>query len=117
MAPPQSPSPGQGEKLAALAASFESFERYNHERWHQLNNDLQPLIGLPVQMARDIAKLEGKIEAKMDGRLLAIETRLTAIEQQRQQITGARQLSVWLVQTIIAALAAVAGIVALGRHP
>jgi hypothetical protein len=109
MAPQQS-SNSQGEKLAALAASFEGFERYNHERWHQLNNDLQPLIGLPVQMARDIAKLEGKIEAKMDGRLAAIEIRLQAIENQRQQLTGAKQFMVWVVQTACAVLAAIAAV-------
>jgi hypothetical protein len=110
MAPERSPSTSQGEKLAALAASFEGFERYNHERWHQLNNDLQPLIGLPVQMARDIAKLEGKIEAKMDGRLLAIENRLTAIEGQRRELTGAQKLTVWIIQTIISALAVLVAI-------
>ena len=109
MAPNQS-SNSQGEKLAALSASFSGFERYNHERWHQLNNDLQPLMGLPVQMARDIAKLEGKIEAKMDGRLLAIENRLTAIEAQRQQLTGAKMLFVWLIQVLLSALAVLAAI-------
>src|SRR4051794_40017062 len=102
---PQQTQNGQGEKLAALTASFTSFKRYNPERWHQLNNDLQPLIGLPVQMARDIAKLEGKIEAKMDGRLPAIELRLTAIEAQRNQLGGARMLGVWLIQTVLAFLA------------
>jgi hypothetical protein len=108
MAPERSPTGINGEKLAALNASFDSFERYNHERWHQLNNDLQPLMGLPVQIARDIAKLEGKLEAKIDGRLVAIEMRLSAIEQQRQQISGAKMLGVWIVQTALAAIAVIA---------
>jgi hypothetical protein len=59
-------------------------------------------------MTRDIAKLEGKLEAKIDGRLTAIESRLTAIEGQRRELTGAQKLGVWLVQTIFAAIAVLA---------
>lgn len=96
-------SNNDGERIAGLEAKFDGYEKYSHERWHDLSNDLQPLVGLPLQLARDIAKLEGKLEAKLDGRLVAIENRLTSIESQRQQITGAKQLLIWLVQTILAA--------------
>lgn len=92
-----------GERISSLESKFDGYEKYSHERWHDLSNDLQPLVGLPLQLARDIAKLEGKLEAKLDGRLVAIENRLTAIEGQRQQFTGARQFLVWLVQTVLAA--------------
>jgi hypothetical protein len=107
MAPTRSP---EGERIAGLEAKFDSYERYSHDRWHDLNNTLQPIVGLPVQMARDIAKLEAKLEAKLDGRLAGIENRLTAIEEQRQQLTGAKQLGVWLVQTFVSILAVLAAL-------
>jgi hypothetical protein len=99
-----------GERISGLEAKFDAYERYSHERWHQLANDLQPLSGLPLQLTRDIAKLEARLEAKIDGRLADIDRRLTAIETQRQQLTGARQLGVWLVQTVISALAVLVAI-------
>ena len=107
-----SPDRGQpvGERVSGLEAKFTGYEKYSHEQWHDLKNTLQPLVNLPMQMARDIAKLEGKLEAKIDGRLSAIETRLGAIEGQRQQLTGAKQLGVWLVQTLFAVIAAVAAV-------
>lgn len=112
MAPPRGPVP-VGERISGLEAKFDAYERYSHERWHDLANDLQPLLGIPIQLTRDLAKMEGKLEAKIDGRLSAIETRLLAIEQQRQQITGAKQLGVWLIQTALAALAAISAVFAL----
>jgi hypothetical protein len=105
-----------GERIAGLEATVAGFEKYERERWHKLDNDLQVIIGLPNQMTRDIAKLEGKLEAKIDGRLSAIELRLSAIEAQRQQITGAQRLGVWFVQTVIAALAAFSAMFAVGAH-
>jgi hypothetical protein len=97
-----------GERIAGLEAQFRGYEKYSHERWHDLNNTLQPLIGLPALMARDLAKMEGRLEAKIDGRLSAIESRLFSIESQRQQLSGAKQLGVWMLQTVFAVIAAVA---------
>jgi len=102
-----------GERIARMEATLAGLEKYERDRWHKLDNDLTSVVNLPLQLTRDIAKLEAKLEAKIDGRLAAIEGRLTAIEGQRQQFTGAQRLGVWLVQTVIAAIAAVAGIIAL----
>jgi hypothetical protein len=112
MAPARNSAP-IGERISSMEATLEGMRTYQHDRWHKLDNDLTPLINLPNQIGRDIAKLEGKLEAKIDGRLVAIEIRLSAIEAQRQQLTGAKQLGVWLIQT---AMAAVAAVLALKGH-
>lgn len=51
-----------GERLSGLEAKVDGFERYSHDRWHNLQNTLQPLALLPAQIARDFAKLEGSID-------------------------------------------------------
>lgn len=106
-----------GERVAALDARFESFERYEHDRWHKLANDLQPLIGLPVQMARDIGKLEGSLErtvAEAVGKAVqpvsdevaALRADVEALKASSHQFSGARMLAVWFIQTVVAAAAA-----------
>lgn len=67
-----------GERLSGLEAKFDSFERYEHDRWHKLANDLQPLIGLPVQMARDIGKLQGGFDGRIGTITKEIERSITA---------------------------------------
>ena len=104
------PARNDGERIARMEATLDGLEKYERDRWHKLDNDLMPVINLPLQMTRDIAKLEAKLEAKLDGRLAQIETRLSAIENQRHQLSGAKQLGVWLMQTIVAALTAIAAV-------
>lgn len=37
-------------------------ETYEHERWHKLANDLQPIMSLPREMGKELGRLEGKFE-------------------------------------------------------
>jgi len=68
----------QGERLSSLEAKFDGFERYEHERWHALNNTLQPLVGLPLQLTRDIAKIQGTFDGRIAGITKEIERSITA---------------------------------------
>jgi hypothetical protein len=52
-----------GERLAAVEAILQRMETYEHDRWHKLANDLQPIMDLPRQMAIETGRLEGKFEA------------------------------------------------------
>ena len=127
----------EGERLAALTAAFEQFEKYEHDRWHKLNNDLQMIVNLP----RDLAKMEGRFRGEVTAVSRAIEKTVAdaiekalgpvnqdvadlkdevdALKEDRQQLTGAKMMAVWVVQTIIAALSAFAAVLALGgkTHP
>lgn len=76
MAPPR---PDQlGERLSGLEAAFTGFEKYEHERWHALNNTLQPLTSLPLQLTRDIAKIQGTFDGRIAAITKEIERSITA---------------------------------------
>lgn len=128
-----------GERVAAIDARFEAFERYTHDRWHKLNNDLTPIVNLPSQMARDMGKMEGRFNGQINAVTREVERSITAAVEKaigpvaaeladlksdvetlkagRAQITGAKMLAVFMVQTIIAALTALGGVLALGHRP
>ena len=46
-----------GERISSVEATLGALEKYEHERWHKLSNDLQPLVALPEKITRDIAKM------------------------------------------------------------
>lgn len=126
-----------GERVAGLAARFEAFESYEHDRWHQLNNDLTPLVNIEGRIARDLAKMEGRITATIEAtvdkaiarevkpinddvlelkaEVASLRVEIEQLKAKGNQLTGAKQLAVWIVQTLIAAIAALGAIMAMGR--
>lgn len=127
-----------GERIAALAASFDAEKQYQHDRWHKLDNDLTPLVNLPERLTREIGKLQGIFEGRLTSvsrefersmeaaitkaltpivnDVAELKSRVETLETNRNQLSGAKMFGVWLVQTILAAIVA---IVALGKttHP
>lgn len=54
-----------GERITAVAVQLQEFEKYNHERWHKLNNDLQPLVNLPERFTRELGRMQGTFEGRL----------------------------------------------------
>jgi hypothetical protein len=76
-----------GERIAALSASFDAEKEYQHGRWHKLDNDLTPLVNLPERMTRDIARLHGVFEGRINGATREIERGVeSAIERAMKPI-------------------------------
>lgn len=116
-----------GERMAALAASFEAEKEYQHERWHKLDNDLTPVIQLPEKLTRDIARMQGLMEGRMEAaiekamkpvvdEISSLKTRVGALETSKTQISTARMIAVWVIQTVLAAIVAVVAL-GKGQHP
>lgn len=128
-----------GERVASIDAGFKAFERYSHEKWHDLANTLQPLVLLPEKMTREVAKMQGSFDERLNSVSKELERSIaSAIEKalkpitddveslrkdvetlkiERLRMTGARLFGVWIFQTILAAAAAAGSVLALGRHP
>lgn len=121
-----------GERLAGLEGEFKVYTSYSHEKWHKLNNDLQPLMMLPERITREIGRLEGALDGRVTtlehaiglsiakallpitADIAALRGEVDDLKKARQQMTGVRQLGVFLVQTVIAAATALVGIITLG---
>lgn len=67
-----------GERLSGLEAKVEGMDRYAHDKWHDLNNTLQPLVNLPLQLTRDIAKMQGTFDGRIATISKEIERSITA---------------------------------------
>lgn len=129
MAPPRG-SPDLGERLAALTASFEAEKDYQHDRWHKLDNDLTPVVNMPERLVREMGKIQGIFESKISavskelersmehaiGRavkpvtddvtglkseIAELRKEIEALKTARNQLTGAKIVILWLVQTIV----------------
>lgn len=103
MAPP--PRQEQlGERISGLESAFASFEKYEHERWHALNNTLMPLTGLPLQLTRDIAKIQGTFDGRIAAITKEIERSITAaVEKAIEPVNS----EVATLKTQVAALEAI----------
>lgn len=95
------------QAIGKLIGQVESLDRYTHEREHGINNLSAKVEALGTRITRDIAAVEGRIE----GRIKAMDDRLAALERAREQVTGARNLAVWFLESpLIGWLAAVGAI-------
>lgn len=126
-----------GERLSGLEAQVAGFEKYEHQRWHDLNNTLQPLTGLPLQLTREIAKMQGTFDGRiaaitreiersitaavekaiepLNARIATLEAKVEALETSKQQETGAKNLIILFMRSpvvsgFIAALLASAAV-------
>lgn len=78
-----------GERVAELTGRFEQFEKYEHDRWHKLNNDLQPLAVLPERLAIELGRLEGIFSGRLSSMEKDFEKQLAStIEKALRPITS-----------------------------
>lgn len=127
-----------GERVAELSGKFEVFEKYEHDRWHKLNNDLTPLVQLPERLARDMGRLEGLQSGKLStmakefeialkeaitqalepvGKELAsLRTDVDELKVSAGKNSAVRQLGMWFVQTLISVGAALAAVLSVKGH-
>lgn len=88
------PRQGQLDEISAaigeLKGSMTAIERYIHDNRHEVANASQKIDALGVQIGKDIAKVEARLEAKLDNFKAATDARLTALEQAQQKEAGAR---------------------------
>lgn len=123
-----------GQRISSLEATVAGMDKYAHEKWHDLNNTLQPLVLLPERITRDIAKLQGSFDGRINAVTKEIErtitvavenalnpvindvenlkSRVDALETVRKEHTGMAKAANWLLQSpLIGWLAAAAAIV------
>ena len=123
-----------GQRIASLEATVSALEKYEHERWHKLANDLQPLVSLPEKMTREVGRMQGTFNGQIASMskeiersitaaveraiepihvdMSAIRSRVSALENNQSQLTGAKGVMIWIVQTVIAAVAAIVAVFA-----
>lgn len=92
------------EAIGELKGSVKSIERYVHEHRHEVQNTSTKIDALAVKISADIASVEARLDS-----------RLSALERIRNQETGVRKFGSWLLQTLIAIVAAVATVLSIGN--
>src|SRR5687767_9941975 len=121
-----------GERISGLEAKVDGMDRYAHEKWHDLNNTLQPLALLPEKMTRDIAKMQGSFQGQINSvskdiertitsaienaimpinkAVTDLDSRVSALEKQHEQETGAKNLLSWFLQSPLVGWLVAAGL-------
>lgn len=132
-----------GERVSRIEATVTGMDRYAHEKWHDLNNTLTPLVQLPERMAREMAKMQGAVEGQISGvsrdleraistaiekalapvnaTLASLEGRVAQLEMKDSQQTGAKNVINYflkspLVGWLTAGALALAALVARSKH-
>lgn len=86
--------PGQLDQIShaigELKGSMEAIERYIHDNRHEVANASAKIDALGIQIGKDIAQVEARLETKLDNFKAATDARLTALEQAQQKEAGAR---------------------------
>lgn len=120
-----------GERISGLEATVASMDGYSHERWHKLANDMTPLLALPERLTRDVAKIDAKVEVRINAvakemeravlsaikeaiapikaEMVELRSDVDALKAQSNKLTGAKLLFVFVIQTVIACVAGFAG--------
>jgi hypothetical protein len=98
--PPRSGQLDQiSEAIGELRGMVQSLDRYTHEREHGLNNLSQKVDALGSRIAKDMAGVEGRLEAKLDAWKREVDARLVKLETQAREETGAKNLARTLLQS------------------
>lgn len=92
------------EAIGRLEGKFDGVDRYIHERQHDIKEVSTKIDALGHSMAKEMAA----VEARMD-------VRLRALELNQNSMTTAKQISVWLIQTILSAVAAIVALITFGH--
>lgn len=97
------------QAIGRLEGAVEGIDKYVHEREHSIANLAQKVDGLGPRIAKDMAGVEGRLEAKLDQWKREVDGRLTELEKVRERQSGAKNLAVAFLQSpVIAWLFAIA---------
>jgi polyhydroxyalkanoate synthesis regulator phasin len=109
-----------GERISGLEATVASMDSYSHERWHKLANDMVPMLALPERLTRDVAKIDAKVEVRINAvakemeravlaaikeaiapikaEMVELRTDVDALKAQSNKLTGAKLLLVFIMR-------------------
>lgn len=105
MAPARSGQLDQiSEAIGRLEGKFDGVDRYIHERQHDIKDVSAKIDALGHAMSKEMAAVEARMEV-----------RLKALELGQNSISTAKQISIWIVQTIVTIVAAAAAVLTLGH--
>ena len=87
------------QAIGRLEGKVDGIDSYVHEREHNIANLSQKVDGLGTRIAKDIAGVEGRIDAKLDAWKREVDARLRALEDAHVATTGQKNLVIWFLQS------------------